>query len=44
MVFDNIEATFEFDPCTNFRVAPRLSVQDVTWQQYEKVSFDPSAE
>ena len=33
MVFDNIEATFEFDPCTNYPVTPRLSVQDVTRQQ-----------
>ena len=37
MVFDNIEATFEFDPCTNYLVTPRLPVQDVTRQQYEMV-------
>ena len=41
MVLDNIEATFEFDPCTNFRVALRLSVQDVTRQQYEIVILVP---
>ena len=42
MVFDNIEATFEFDPCTLYKIActvyklscdPRLPVQDVTRQQ-----------
>ena len=37
MVFDNTEATFEFDPCTNFLVTPRLSIQDVTRQQYEMI-------
>ena len=35
MGLDNIEATFEFDPCTNYLVTPRLPVQDVTRQQYE---------
>ena len=38
MVLYSIEATFEFDPCTNYLVSPRLPVQDVmTWQQYEMV-------
>ena len=37
MVLDNIEATFEFDPCTNYLVTPRLSVQDMTRQKYEMV-------
>ena len=37
MVFDNVEATIEFDICTNYLVTPRLSVQDVTRQQYELV-------
>ena len=41
MVFDNIEATSEFDPCTNYLVTPRLSVQDVTQQQYEIVILGP---
>ena len=41
MVFDNIEATFEFDPCTNYFVTPRLPVQAVTWQQYEMVILGP---
>ena len=35
MVFDKIQATFEFDPCTNYLVTPRFPVQDVTRQQYE---------
>ena len=35
MGFDNIEETFEFDPCTNYLATPRLPVQDVTQQQYE---------
>ena len=35
MVLDNIETTFEFDPCTNYLVTPRPPVQDVTQQQYE---------
>ena len=26
MVFDNIEGTFEFDPCINYLVTPRLPV------------------
>ena len=34
MVFDNIEGTFEFDPCINL-LTPRLPVQDVTRQQYD---------
>ena len=38
MVLDNIEATFEFDPCT---VTPRLPVQDGTRQQYEMVIIGP---
>ena len=38
MVFDNIEATIEFDPCL---VTPRLPVQDVTRQQYEMVILGP---
>ena len=41
MVFDNIEATFEFDPCTNYLKTPRLPVQDVTQQQYEMVILGP---
>ena len=41
MVFDNIETTFEFDPCTNYLVTPRLPVQDVTRHQYEIVNFGP---
>ena len=41
MVLDNIEATFEFDPCTNYLVTPRLPVQDVTRQQYEMVILGP---
>ena len=41
MVFDNIEATFEFDPGTNYLVTSRLSVQDMTWQQYEIVILGP---
>ena len=40
MVFDNIEATFEFDPCTNYLVTPWLPVQ-VTRQQYEIVILGP---
>ena len=39
MVLDNIEATFEFDPCRNYLVTPRLPVQDVTRQQYEMVPW-----
>ena len=35
MVFDNKEATFEFDPCMNYLVTPRLPIQYVTQQQYE---------
>ena len=41
MVFDNIEATFEFDPCTNYLVTPRLPVQGVTRQQYEILILGP---
>ena len=41
IVFDNIEATFEFDPCTNYLVTPRLSVQDVTRQQYKIMILGP---
>ena len=36
MGLGNIETTFEFDPCTNCLVTPRLPVQDVTWQEYER--------
>ena len=41
MVLDNTEATFEFDPCTNYLVTPRLPVQDVTRQQYETLILGP---
>ena len=41
MVFDNIEATFEFDPCTNYLETPRLPVQYVSRQQYEVVILGP---
>ena len=41
MVLYNIEATFEFDPCTNYLVTPRLPAQDVTRQQYEMVILGP---
>ena len=41
MVFDNIEETFEFESCANSLVSPRLSVQDVTRQQYEIVILGP---
>ena len=41
MVFDNIVATFEFDPCRNYLVTPRLPVQDVTRQQYEMAILGP---
>ena len=41
MVLGNIEATFEFDRCTNYLVTPRLPVQDVTWQQYEILILGP---
>ena len=37
MVFDNIKATSEFDPCINYLVTPRLPLQDVTRKQYEIV-------
>ena len=40
-VLDNTEATFEFDPCTNYLVTPRLPVQDVTRQQYETLILGP---
>ena len=42
MIFDNIEASFEFDPCTNYLVTPGLSLQDVTQQQYIIVNFGPT--
>ena len=41
MVLDNIEATFEFDPCANYLVTPRLPVQDVTRQQYGTLILGP---
>ena len=41
MVFDNIEATFEIDPCTNYPVIPRISLQDVSRQQYKIVILGP---
>ena len=41
MVLDNIESNFEFDPCTNYLVTPRLPVQDVTRQQYETLILGP---
>ena len=41
MVLDNIEATFEFDPCTNYHVTPRFPVQDVTRQQFETLILGP---
>ena len=41
MVFDKVEATFEFDPCTNYLVTPRFPVQDETRQQYEIVILGP---
>ena len=41
ITLDNIEATFEFDPCTIYLVTPRLPVQDVTRQQYEIVILGP---
>ena len=41
MVFDKIGATFEFDPYINYLVTPRLPVQDVTRQQYDKVILGP---
>ena len=41
MVPDNIETTFEFDPCINVLVTSRLPVQDVTRQQYEMVMVGP---
>ena len=41
MVLDNMEANFEFDPCANYLVTPRLPVQDVTRQQYEMVILGP---
>ena len=41
MVLNNIEATFEFDPCTNYRVTPRFPVQDVTLYRYEIVILGP---
>ena len=41
MSLDNIEASIEFDPCTNYIVTPRLPVQDVMRQQYEIVILRP---
>ena len=41
MVLNNIEETFEFDPCINYPVTLRLPVQDVTRQQYEIVILRP---
>ena len=41
MVFDKIEATFEFDSCIYNLVIPGLTVQDVTRQQYEMVILGP---
>ena len=38
---DDTKATFEFDPCRNYPVTPRLPVQDVTRQQYEIVIIGP---
>ena len=35
MVFDNIEATFSFDPRTNYFVTSWLTVQEETRKQYE---------
>ena len=43
MVLDNIEATFEFDPCTYYHVIPRLPVQDVTRQQFETLILGPKS-
>ena len=41
MVLDNIEATFELNPCTNYHVTPRFPVQDVTRQQFETLILGP---
>ena len=41
MVLDNIEATFELNPCTNYHVTPRFPVQDVTGQQFETLILGP---
>ena len=41
MVFDNIEGTFELDPCINYLVTPRLPVQGVTQQQYDIGILEP---
>ena len=41
MVFDNIEATFEFELWTNYFVTPWLTVKDMTRQQYEIFSLGP---
>ena len=30
MGLDNIESTFEFNPCTNYLVIPRLPVNEIT--------------
>ena len=41
MVHDNIEATLELNPCTNYHVTPRFPVQDVTRQQFETLILGP---
>ena len=41
MVFDNIEATFEFDTLYKLFCDPRLPVQDVMRQQYAMVILGP---
>ena len=41
MIFDNIEATFEFDPCTKYLVTSGVPVQDVTQQQYKTLILGP---
>ena len=40
-VIDNIEATFEFQPCNNYFVTPWLTLQEVTRQQYEILLLGP---
>ena len=42
MVFENIEATFEFDPCIKLSCDPQDPVQDVTRQQYDIVILGPA--
>ena len=41
MGLDKIEASFEFDPCTDYLEIPRLPVHDVTRQQYEILILGP---